>query len=155
MSEVCHNWGMRRKGTDEQLAERRVGGLALLEQGKKPKEVAEILYVTRRSVNRWQQEAQKPKKKKARRMPGRPRKLSERQVKRLDKGAYAFGYVGNNWTLDRISQVIWQLFRVRHHPSAVWHMTRRMAGAASDLSAKPCSATTRRSSSGKQRNCRG
>lgn len=121
---------MRRKGTNEELAERRKRGLALLEQGKKPKEVAEILDVTRRSVNRWQQEAKKPKKKKAKRPPGRPRKLSSKQLKRLekalDKGAYAFGYVGNYWTLDRISQVIWQLFEVRYHPSAVWHLMRHM-----------------------------
>jgi len=121
---------MRRKGTDEQIAERRARGLALLEKGKKPKEVAEMLDVTRRSVNRWQQEARKPKKKKASRPPGRPRKLTEKQVKRLEKaldqGAYAFGYAGNHWTLDRISQVIWQLFEVRYHPSAVWHVMRRM-----------------------------
>jgi transposase len=121
---------MRRKGTNEELAERRMRGLALLEKGKKPKEVAEILNVTRRSVNRWQQEAKKPKKKKAKRPPGRPRKLSSKQLKRLekalDKGVYAFGYVGNYWTLDRISQVIWQLFEVRYHPSAVWHLMRHM-----------------------------
>lgn len=121
---------MRRKGTNEELAERRMRGLALLEQGKKPKEVAEILNVTRRSVNRWQQEAKQPKKKKAIRPPGRPRKLSSKQVnsleQALDQGAYAFGYVGNYWTLDRISQVIWQLFGVRYHPSAVWHVLDRM-----------------------------
>jgi len=121
---------MRRKGTNEELAERRMRGLALLEKGKKPKEVAEILNVTRRSVNRWQQEAKKPKKKKAMRPPGRPRKLSLKQLKSLEKaldeGAYTFGYVGNYWTLDRISQVIWQLFEVRYHPSAVWHLMRHI-----------------------------
>ena len=42
---------MRRKGTVEQLAEQRARGLALLEQGKKSKEVAEILNVTPRAVN--------------------------------------------------------------------------------------------------------
>jgi len=121
---------MRRKGTDEQLAERKKRGLALLSQGKKPKEVAEILEVTRRSVDRWLQETKKPKKKKATRLPGRPSKLSEKQLKRLekalDKGAYAFGYLGNYWTLDRITQVIWQLFEVRYHASAVWHVMQRM-----------------------------
>ena len=76
---------MRRKGTDEQLAEVRARGLALLSEGKKPKEVAEILGVTRRSVNRWEHEAKHPKKKKATRPPGRPRKLSEKQMQRLEK----------------------------------------------------------------------
>jgi len=121
---------MRSKGTDEQLAERRVRGLALLESGKQPKEVAEILDVTRRSVDRWLQEARHPKKKKAARPPGRPRKLSEKQVKRLeqalDRGAYTFGYAENYWTLDRITQVIWQLFGIRYHPSSVWHVMQRM-----------------------------
>lgn len=121
---------MRRKGTNEQLATVRTRGLALLAKGKKPKEVAEILGVTRRSVNRWEQESKHPKKKKATRPPGRPRKLSEKQVKRLekalDKGAYAFGYAGDYWTLDRIGQVIWQLFEVRYETSAVWHVMQRM-----------------------------
>jgi transposase len=121
---------MRRKGTNEQLADRRARGFGLLGQGKTSREVAEILEVTKRSVDRWQAEAKKPRKKKAARSPGRPRKLSARPMKRLekalDKGAYAFGYAGNYWTLDRIAQVIWQLFGVRYETSAVWHVMQRM-----------------------------
>ena len=121
---------MRRKGTSEQLAIERNRGLALLEKGKKPKEVAEILNVTPRCVYRWRQESKKPKRKKAVRSLGRPRKLSEKQIKKLEKaldqGAYAYGYAGDYWTLDRITQIIWQLFKVRHHPSAVWHILDRM-----------------------------
>lgn len=121
---------MRKKGTSEQLAEVRARGLRLLAQGKPSKEVAEILGVTRRSVNRWEHDSKHPKKKKAIRPPGRPRKLSEKQTKRLEKalekGAYAFGYAGNYWTLDRIAQVIWQLFEIRYETSAVWHVMRRM-----------------------------
>ena len=120
---------MRPKGTDAQLAQRRSRGLSLLVQGKTPKEVAEMLQVTRRSVNRWQHVAQQPKKK-APRARGRPRKLSAKQEQRLeialDQGANVFGYVGNYWTLDRISQVIWQLFGVHYHPSAVWHVMHRL-----------------------------
>ena len=92
-------------------------------------------------MNRWQQEAKKPKKKKAKRPPERPRKLSDKQLKRLekalDKDAYAFGYVGNYWTLDRISQVIWQLFEVRYHPSAVWHLMRQMGWSNQRLQRQP------------------
>lgn len=59
--------------------------------------MAEILKVTKRSVDRWRADAKKPKKKKTGRLPGRPSKLSGKQVKRLekvlDKGAYAFGYM--------------------------------------------------------------
>ena len=121
---------MRTKGTSEDLAKVRHRGLALLETGKKSKEVAEILNVTSRCVYRWRQEAKKPKRKKSTRPAGRPRKLTEKQMKRLEKaldqGAYTFGYVGDYWTLDRIAQVIWQLFEVRYHPSAVWHVMDRM-----------------------------
>ena len=121
---------MRSKGTDEQLAERRARGLALLKSGKMRREVAEMLGVSRRSVNRWQAEERHPKKKRVGRPRGRPRRLSEKQVKRLekalDRGAYAFGYAENYWTLDRIAQVIWQLFEVRYTPSAVWHVMHRM-----------------------------
>ena len=82
-----------------------------------------------RTVYRWQHEVEHPRKK-AHRPPGRPRKLSEKQVKRLekalDRGAYAFGYAEEYWTLDRIAHVIWDLFAVRYTPSAVWHVMQRM-----------------------------
>ena len=126
---MCHNRGMRRKGTDAQLAVIRQRGLALLEQGKKTREVAELLNVTVRAVQRWKYEVKHPRKKAAR-PPGRPRKLSAKQVKRLekalDRGAYAFGYAEDYWTLDRIAHVIWERFEVRYTPSAVWHVMQRM-----------------------------
>jgi transposase len=121
---------MRKKGTSEQLAVVRKRGLGLLKKGKKPKAVAEILNVTTRCICRWRQENKKPKRKKTTRPVGRPRKLAEKQIrnleKALDKGAYAFGYAGDYWTLDRIAQIIWQLFKVRYHPSGVWHIMDRV-----------------------------
>lgn len=121
---------MRRKGTIEQLAEQRSLGLRLIKEGKKAKEVAEMLKVTPRSVNRWLQQAKKPGRRRKPKPIGRHRKLSETQVRRLGKalkrGAPAYGYFGDYWTLDRISQVIWQLFSVRCHPSTVWHILDRM-----------------------------
>jgi len=121
---------MRRKGTSEQLAIVRNRGLALLEKGKKPEEVAEILNVTPRCVYRWRQESKQPKLKKATCSVGRPRKITEKQIQKLeqalDQGAYAFGYTGDYWTLDRITQIIWQLFKVRYHPSGVWHILDQM-----------------------------
>jgi len=121
---------MRKKGTSAVLARVRNRGLALLEQGKKPKEVAEILNVTTRCVCRWCQESKQPKQKEKTEPIGRPRKLAEKQIKKLEKaldaGAYAYGYSGDYWTLDRITQIIWQLFKVRYHPSGVWYMLDRM-----------------------------
>ena len=121
---------MRSKGTSEQLAQIRGRGLSLLGAGKKPKEVAEILKVTPRCVYRWYQEAKSPKRKKAVRSPGRPRKLDAKQIKRLEKaldqGAYKHGYAGDYWTLERIAQTIWQMFGVRYQPSGVWYVMGRM-----------------------------
>ena len=119
---------MRRKGTSEQLAFVRERGLALLEKGKKPKEVAETLNITVRNVYRWRQESKKPKRKKTGSPLGRPRKIKEKQVKRLEKALEkgAEAYSGDYWTLDRIAQVIWQLFKVCYHPSAVWYVMDRI-----------------------------
>ena len=121
---------MRRKGTNEQLAIVRNHGLSLLHQGKNASAVAEALQVTRQSVYRWQREAKKRKQKKMPCRLGRPRKITNKQFKKLeqalDQGASAYGYVGNYWTLARITQLIWQLFKVRYHPSAVWQVMDRM-----------------------------
>jgi transposase len=121
---------MRKKGTNEQLTIVRNRGLSLLKKGKKPKEVSEILNVTRRCVYRWCQESKQPKRKKATARLGRPSKITAKQIKKLeqalDRGAYAFGYAGDYWTLDRITQIIWQLFKVRYHPSGVWYLMDRM-----------------------------
>jgi transposase len=60
---------------------------------------------------------------------GRPPRLTTKQVVRLEKalarGAYSHGYAEDYWTLDRIAHLIWQMFSVRYHPSAVWHLLRR------------------------------
>jgi hypothetical protein len=85
---------MRRKGTNEQLAERRARGLALLAEGKTAKEVGAILEVTKRSGS-LASGCQKAKEE-SKPLTGVVRKLSTQQTKRLekalDKGAYAFGY---------------------------------------------------------------
>lgn len=120
---------MRPKGTTDQLTARRERALGLLRQGQRPSEIALAVGVTDRTVRRWQQAAQRPKRQ-ARRPPGRPTRLLAQQVRRLERelqrGAFAHGYAGDYWTLDRVAQLIWQLFAVRYHPSGVWHVLRRM-----------------------------
>jgi transposase len=121
---------MRRKGTDQQLEQQRQRGLDLLKSGKKASEVAEMLGVDRSTVYRWKREAPARKRKKKRGTPGRKPKLTKTQLRRLekslDRGASAYGFYGNYWTLDRIVQVIWQEFRVRYHPSSVWHILQKL-----------------------------
>ncbi len=116
---------MRPIGPPQQLAERRQRGLDLLGQGQSPQQVAERIGVTDRSVRRWQSEAKRPPRP-SRRKPGRPRRLTAAQLRRLERalqrGAYAFGYAEDYWTLDRIGHVIWELFQVRYQPSGVWNL---------------------------------
>jgi transposase len=44
----------------------------------------------------------------------------------LQRGACAYGYVEDYWTLERITDLIWQLFQVCYHPSSVWHILQRL-----------------------------
>ena len=71
---------MRPPGKKEQMAVRREHGLRLLGRGKSARAIAEQIGVSERSVRRWRQEAETPKRKKHQRPPGRPRRLSESQV---------------------------------------------------------------------------
>jgi transposase len=123
---------MRPRGTSEQLASRCQQALQLLRQGQSPADVAVALGVTARSVQRWHQAASRPKgrAKRRQRRPGRPSRLTASQLRRLEgalqRGAYAQGYAEAYWTLDRIAHLIWELFAVRYHPSAVWHLLKRL-----------------------------
>ena len=122
---------MRPRGTDQQLAARRKRALALLRRGKSPTEVAQAVGATARSVQRWRHATRtRPPRKQNTHPPGRPSRLSVRQLERLErtllKGAGAHGYAEDYWTLARIAHVIWKLFGVRYHPTAVWHLLQRM-----------------------------
>lgn len=123
---------MRPIGTSEQLAERRQRALTLLRQGQGPTQVAQRVGATPQSICRWQRESQQPKlkQKRCRRTPGRPSRLSTAQLRRwvaaLERGAYAYGYAEDYWTLDRIARLIWDLFRVRYRASSVWYLMQRI-----------------------------
>jgi transposase len=122
---------MRPSGTEQQLAARRRRALALLQRGKSPSEVARAVGASARSVHRWQHAARTgPRRKQNIAHPGRPRRLSIQQLKRLErilrKGARAQGYAEDYWTLARIARVIWKVFGVRYQPSGVWHVLRRL-----------------------------
>ncbi len=123
-------WSMRPFGTTQQLAKRRQCALRLLQRGKKPHYVAQKVGATERSVRRWQQQAHAVQPTSAPRGPGRPARLSEKQVAHLKtilhEGALAQGYVEDYWTLARIAQLIWQLFAVRYKPNSVWRLLQRI-----------------------------
>lgn len=121
---------MRPFGTTEQLAARRKRALQWWRRKQSPKQVAQRIGATERSVRRWRQEARQSKRQAKARSPGRCCRLSSAQLRRLEqvlqRGARAQGYADDYWTLDRMAHVIWHLFRVRYHSSSVWHLLQRM-----------------------------
>ena len=121
---------MRPFGTTKQLAKRRQRALNLLHRGQTPNQVAHRVGTTTRSVRRWQQHAKHSKPRLKQRAPGRPSRLSATHIRRLlralAQGAYEYGYADDYWTLDRITHLIWDFFRVRYHPSSVWHILQRV-----------------------------
>ncbi len=123
---------MRPFGTSQQLARRRRRALGLLRHGQPPIQAAQQVGVTPQSVRRWQRDTQRPKPKRQlqRRAPERPSRLTTAQqrhlLQALTRGAYAYGYAEDYWTLDRIGHLIWELFRVRYRASSVWYLLQRL-----------------------------
>lgn len=121
---------MRTIGNVQQLAARHEKALHLLKQGRDTATVASAVGVSQRSIQRWRHETVAPSRRHGATTMGRPPRLTAKQLTRLAtalaRGAYAHGYAEDYWTLDRIAQLIWRMFSVRYHPSAVWHLLRRM-----------------------------
>ena len=121
---------MRPHGTPLELERRRKRGVAMLEEGLRPSQVADRLGVSARSVLRWQRayRAEGSAGLAAAPVPGRPRKLDPEHFPRLWEilleGALAHGFPNDLWTLERIARVIRREFGVRYHPSHVWKLLR-------------------------------
>ena len=123
---------MRPFGTSEQLARRRQRALNLLRRGQRLTQVAKRIGTTLQSVCRWRRESQhlKRKRKPSGRTPGRPSRLSASQLRQLvsalSRGAIAYGYAEEHWTLGRIAHLIWELFGVHYRSSSVWYLLQRL-----------------------------
>ena len=111
---------MRRAGSAGELERRRRRALRLLEEGRSLREVARIVGCDASSVMRWRDAKAEGGEAalRVRRSPGRPRKLSEAQrrrlVKKLLRGALENGYATDLWTTSRVAALIEQLFGVRY-----------------------------------------
>jgi len=106
--------------------------MQLVERGLSMEEVARRVGTSIASVSRWRQAvaqggqsalAAKP-------VPGRPRKLKQEECQKLVdlllKGAPAYGYPNELWTLKRIARVIRREFGVQYHPHHVWRVLRQL-----------------------------
>jgi putative transposase len=122
---------MRPRGSPKTLQRRRQRAIALLQRGLSMKDVAARLGVSVVSVWKWKKAVAEggPKALAAKPTPGRPRKLTEAQARRLlkllGKGAKACGYPDDRWTLKRVSELIQREFGVRYHTRHVWRLLRR------------------------------
>jgi transposase len=90
--------------------------------------VARQLGVSRQSVHLWYQRWRSagPDALHSHGPTGPAPRLSDSQLRQVEqallKGAGANGFVGELWTLDRITTVIERLTGVRHHPAWVWSL---------------------------------
>lgn len=123
---------MRPQGTPKELERRRERAVALLRQGMRPAEVARHVGVDRVSVYRWQKVLKEEGRRglRAKPAPGRPRKLSGDQRKKLEtlleKGAAASGFDTDLWTCPRVAEVIRERFQVDYHPDHVGRLLHGM-----------------------------
>lgn len=122
---------MRLKGSAEVLEHRRHRALALLDEGRSLNEVARLVGSAPSSVMRWRDARRRggDQALKVRFSPGRPTKLTKRQrsslVRRLLRGAMAYGHSTELWTTRRIADLIKQEFGIDYHPD---HVGRLMHG---------------------------
>src|SRR5512144_2934091 len=102
---------MRVAGSKEELERRRRRALALLDDGRSFHEVARTIGCDASSVMRWRNARKRFGEKgiRVRSSPGRPRRLSAAQgrrlVRALAKGAQAQGFATELWTTARIAEV--------------------------------------------------
>lgn len=116
---------MRPRGSAVELERRRRRAVSLLGEGHSLSAVARMVSAAVSAVWNWRQAVRRrglkglnPKP-----VPGRPRKLTLQQRRRLPRilvrGARAHGYRTDLWTLPRVAEVIAREFGVRYHPAHV------------------------------------
>jgi transposase len=122
---------MRPSGTPQELEQRRLRAVRLLNEGFSPVEVARQIGVDRRSVRRWKAATREggAKAVAAKAASGRPRRLSKRDLTRLRrmlmKGAQAAGLPTDLWTCPRVAWLIQREFDIQYHPA---HVSRVLHG---------------------------
>lgn len=120
----------------KEAEQRRLRGIALLDQGHAQAEVARQLGVTPSAVCQWVKARRKrgDDALRAKPHPGAPPKLNKRQLARLEKmllqGPRKHGWTTELWTLSRVVELIERQFHVRYDPSGVWHLLNRMGWSA-------------------------
>jgi transposase len=116
----------------KELERRRLRAARLLSGGMHAAEVARQVSASRQSVMRWERALKKGGMEGLERVeaPGRPRRLSEAQLKELAKalkaGTLSAGYATEMWTLPRVGALIQERFGVKLAQSSVWRTLQKM-----------------------------
>lgn len=111
--------------TAEQMEERRMRGFEMLKRRVSQSEVARRFGVTRGAVFHWARTIQEEGKRglRARKHTGRNPKLERKLLKKVPdlllRGAEAYGFEGDVWTLERIAAVIKKEHGVEYNPHHV------------------------------------
>ena len=118
----------------DRLQARRLRGAELFAAGVRQAEVARQLKVSAQAVSVWRARWKEGGAEALRsRGPSGPApRLSDQQLTTIEQalleGAAANGFVGELWTLDRVTLVIERLTGVQHHPGHVWALLRHRLG---------------------------
>ena len=116
---------MRPHGSPAELERRRRRAVRLLQAGNSLSSVARMVGAAVSAAWQWRETVRRKGDKglAARPAPGRPRKLTSRQQRRLPKllavGPQAYGYRNDLWTTRRIAAVIKRELGVAYHPAHV------------------------------------
>jgi transposase len=116
------------------LEVRRLRAAELFAAGVRQAQVARQLGVSGQAVNVWHRRwrASGPEGLRSQGSSGPAPRLSDQQLATIEQalltGATANGFVGELWTLERITLVIERLTGVRHHPAWVWALLHHRLG---------------------------
>jgi transposase len=123
-------WAQRHRDTAS-LEERRLNAQTLLRSGRTQAEVARRLGVTPAAVSLWKIAIEERGVAALRAVPrsGRPTLVPRNRLATLPdllaKGALAYGFSTDLWTIPRIIQVTETEWGVRYTGSAMWRLLRR------------------------------
>ncbi len=122
----------RKDGAKTAPLEIRLAAMRMLDKGMAREAVADAVGYHPVTIWHWRRAYRARGRRGLQRKPmrGRPRKLSDAQLRRLPfllgKGAIAYGFRTDLWTLERIAFVIRTEFGVSYHPGHVWRVLLRL-----------------------------
>ena len=113
------------------LEARRLAALPHIQAGEPLSVIARRLGVSRQAVHQWAQHYRRRGAAGLRRRarPGRRPKLPHHQLAQLPRllarGAMAYGFATDEWTSQRVADLIWRRFRVRYGREYVCRLLHR------------------------------